>query len=407
MATATMTTLDAILKEVYEGRIVDQANEETVARKRIERTSRGVTTTAGGKYVDFPIHVSRNTGVGWRRELEALPEAGNQGYAEVHVPLQYGYARIKVTGQVMDLADSDPQAFASGFDEEMSRVKDDVAKDDNRITYGDGSGLLATVTADGANTVTVDNAQYLEAGMRIDILVKATGSAVGGFVNRHIVSATEAGVVTYDGADAAVTADGTMGLYREGNYLSGTKREPSGFSNIVSDTVTLHGLTVAAQPKWAATIHGNSGTPRALSEGLMIALCDAVRKKSGKKVTVILGSLGARRAYFNLLTQQRRYTDTKEYAGGFQGLPFNYGTEIPMVEDVDAPETTTSTKLYFLHEPSFKIYRTKDWHWMDKDGTILKWVDGYDAWTGAMKKYEEFATNQRNSNGALTDLIPG
>jgi acylphosphatase len=404
VAQATMTTLDAILKEVYAGRIEEQLTQETVARTRIERTSDGVVETVGGKYVDFPIHVTRNTGIGWRRELELLPAAGNQGYASVHVPLQYGYGRTRITGQVMELADTNVQAFASGLDEEMTRVKDDIAKDENRITYGDGSGLLATVTADGANTVTVDNIQWLEVGMRIDILTRANGATVA--LARDITAINETtNVVTYNGADVGATTN--EGLYREGNYVGGTKREPSGFGNIVSDSLVLHGVDPAVQSKWKAVIRNNpaaAGTPRALSEGIMIETVDAIRVKSGKRPTAAFTSFGVRRAYFNLLTQQRRYTDTKEYAGGFQGLPFNYGAkEIPVVEDPDAPPN----KMRFINEPAIKIFRNKEWHWADKDGTVLKWVHDYDAWEGLLKCYYEFGTTQRNSHGSLNDIIEG
>lgn len=403
MAQATMTTLDAILKEVYGPRIEDQVQSETVARTRIERTSDGVVETVGGKYVDFPIHVTRNTGVGWRRELEILPAAGQQGYAAVHVPLQYGYARARITGQVMELADTNAQAFASGLDEEMNRVKDDIAKDENRITYGDGTGLLAKVTADGANTVTVDNIQYLDEQLRVDILTRSNGATVG--LARLITAVNETtNVITYDSTD--ITATTNEGLYREGNFLAGTKREPSGFGNILDDTSVLHGVDPAVQRKWKSVVRNNpagAGTTRALSEGIMIELCDAIRTKSGKRPTCILTSLGVRRAYFNLLTQQRRYTDTKEYAGGFQGLPFNYGTEIPVVEDVDAPPN----KARFINEPAIKIFRNKEWHWADKDGTVLKWVHDYDAWEGLIKTYYEFGTNQRNAHGTLNDIIEG
>jgi len=399
MASATMTTLDAILKEVYGPRIETQLVDENVARKRIERTSDGVVETVGGKYVDFPIHVTRNTGIGWRREEEILPAAGRQGYAEVHVPLQYGYGRAKITGQVMELAETNVQAFASGLDQEMTRLKDDIAKDENRITYGDGNGLLASVTADGVNTVTVDNIQYLEIGMLIDIRTRSNGAAV--ISSRTIDAINETTkVVTYSGADAAATA--TEGIYREGNYAGGTRREPAGFDLIVSETLPLHGLDPALQPKWKATVRANGGTPRALSEGLMIELCDAVRTKGGK-TSAIFTNLGVRRAYFNLLTQQRRYTDTKEYAGGFQGLPFNYGTEVPVVEDVDCKPN----RMYFIDEDKIKIFRSKEWHWADKDGSIFKWVHDYDIWEALIKSYYEFGTVRRNAQGALMDLIEG
>lgn len=402
MAEATMTTVDALLKEVYGPRIEDQLQDETVAVKRIERTSDGVVQTAGGKYVDFPIRVTRNTGIGYRRESEALPAAGTQGYAEVHVPLYFGYGRVRVTGQLMELAETNVQAFASGFDQEMDGLKTDIQKDENRIVYGDGTGVMAIVTADGTNTVTVDNVQYLEIGMRIDIRTRADGTAIA--ANRLITAINETTkVVTYSGADATATV--ADGIYREGNYAGGTKREPSGFDAIISETSVLHGLDPAVQPKWKATIRAHPTTPgtlRALSEGAMIELCDAIRIRGGK-VTLILTSLGVRRAYFNLLTQQRRYTDPKSFDGGFVGLAFNYGKEIPVVEDVDAKPN----RMYFVDEPEIKIYRTREWHWENKAGSILQWVHDYDAFEGFMKCYYEFGTQRRNGHGLLTDLTEG
>lgn len=78
--TASLVTADTILKEVYESGINAQLNDEVIALRRIERTSEGVTSQVGGKYVVFPIHVNRNSGIGARREDETLPDAGRQGY---------------------------------------------------------------------------------------------------------------------------------------------------------------------------------------------------------------------------------------------------------------------------------------------------------------------------------------
>lgn len=388
---ATMTTVDAILKEVYGPRIEDQLQEETLAIKRIERTSDGVVETVGGKYVDFPIRVSRNTGLGYRNENEQLMNPGQQGYAEVHVPLRYGYGRMRITGQAMELAESNYQAFASALDNEMEYLKDDVAKDTNRVAYGDGSGLLASLTDTATSAShTVDNAQYLEIGMLVDVLVRSTGATVSLALSIvDIVGST----VTFS---ASFTAALTHGVYRQGNY----GREPSGFAVIVDDTAALHGLNPATQRKWAASIEANAGVNRPLSEGLMIKVADRIRTASGKRPSVIFTNLGVRRSYFNLLTQQRRYTDTKEYAGGFQGLPFNYGKEIPVVEDVDS----RPSRMTFLTESELKIYRKRPWHWMDKDNSIFKWVRDFDAWEALLRQYWEIGTNQRNAHGELRDI---
>lgn len=392
---ATMSTVDAILKEVYGPRIENQLQNEVLLPKRIERTSEGVTSKVGGKYVDFPVKIKRNTGIGYRAEGGQLPASGQQGYAEVHVPLKYGYGRVRYTGQLMELAKSDTQAFTNAVEAENEGLKDDIAKDSSRIIYGDGSGLIATLAeASTSATHTVDNAQWLEEDMRVDVLTKSNGSPTGGLQSATIVSVNyDTNVVVFS---ASFTSATTQGVYRAGDYGV----EPSGLGNIVAATGALHTLDPATVAKWASTIEANGGTPRPLSEGLMISVCDKVRKKGGK-TTLIITSLGVRRSYFNLLTQQRRYTDTKTFAGGFQGLPFNYGTEVPLIEDVDHPPS----KMHFLDEKKFKIYRSREWHWMDDDGHVIKWVNDFDTWEAVLRQYSELGTSQRNAHARLDDII--
>lgn len=398
MSQATMTALDAILKEVYELKLQDQLNNEQVTTKRLERTSEGVVETVGGKYVDFPIHIGRNSGIGNRLENEQLPDADRQKFAEVHVPLTYAYGVFRVTGQLMELAETNAQAFTSALDAEMEGLKTDTGKDWERQIYGDGTGLLCSVTADGSNTVTVDSVQYLEVGMIVDIRTRSNGTAIA---TSRTIEGIAGLVVTYSGNDE--TASGTDGLYRAGNYASGTSRELTGFRKIFSTTETLHGVAPGTVPRWTATVAANGGTPRALSEGLMIAQVDAVRIAGGGKTSAIFTSLGVRRAYFNLLTQQRRFTDTKNYAGGLKGLSFMYEDDIPVVSVVDAPPN----KMWGLDEKKMKIFRNKDWNWGDSDGHVLKWVSQYDAWTGFLKQYSELGTTQRNAQWLLSDIIEG
>jgi hypothetical protein len=307
----------------------------------------------------------------------------------------------------MDLAAENYQAFSNMADEEMDRLNTDIVKDSNRIFYGNavGNGVLAIVmdTATSA-THTVDNVQYLEPGMVIDVLVIGTGSATGGIQSTQVAPVT---ILSINESTKAVTFSSSFGptvsgptnaghgVYRFGNRTA----EPTGMSQIVAASGSLHGIDPATQPIWASVVLNNSGTTQALSESRMILACDTGRRKGGK-TSVIFGSLGVRRAYFNLLTQQRRYTDTKSFPGGFQGLPFNYGTEIPLVEDVDAPPN----KLWFMMEDRLKVYRKKDWSFADADGHILKWVRDYDLWEGMMKKYWEIGTSQRNAHVLYTDI---
>jgi hypothetical protein len=201
-----------------------------------------------------------------------------------------------------------------------------------------------------------------------------------------------AGTVTFSGTLGTVAA-GNL-IVRTGNYL----REPYGLAALVG-TNKLFNLD---DPIWKSIMNANGGTPRPLSEGLMIKMTDDVRVQGGS-TSLILTSLGVRRAYFALLTQQRRYTNTKEFGGGMTGLAFNNGREIPVVEDPDAPKG----KMWFLDESAFKIYRDKDWSWLDTDGGIWKWVQNKDAFEAVMKQYWQIGLDRRNSQGLLSDITEG
>lgn len=388
---ASLSTVNAITKEIYQGRIRNQLQDEAVGLKRIEKTSEGVESQVGGKYVTFPIRVRRNHGIGYRNELEQLPAGGQQGYASVRVGLKYGYGRVRLSGQVIELADSNYQAFSSAMDMEMTGLKNDIAKDSNRVFYGDGNGTLARVTADGPNTITVDGVNSLEVGAQVDIVSTA---GVVRAANRQITAVnTSTKVATYDGADATSSAGDLV--VRQGNF----GREPLGLAAIVTDSGALFGLDPAVENSWKAIVDHNSGVPRALSEGLMIRNTDNVRVNGGK-TSLLLTSLGVRRAYFNLLSQQRRYPSTTNFEGGFTGLAFNNGREIPVVEDVDAPAGT----MYGLDEDSLKIYRNEAWSWMNRDGGIWKWVHDFDAYEAIMHQYWEIGVNRRNANFVIRDI---
>lgn len=389
---ATLTTVSALLKEVYEKDVQDQMNSDVVGFKRIEKTSEGVTNEVGGRYVTFPLRVGRNHGIGARNEMEALPTPGQQATAAARIGLKYLYGGINFSGQTLKLADSNFQAFASALDEEMTGLKRDLAKDLNFQFYSNGSGVRASVTADGANTVTVDTVQYLEVGMMIDIL-DITG--VTPKASNRQITAINGLVVTYNGADA--TAIATDIVLRTGNF----GREMTGLRSIVRATGTLYNVDPVVTPAWKSVDNNNAGTPRALTEALMIKVVDDVRTNGGD-TTVGFCSLGVRRAYFNLLKTDRRYVNTQQFEGGFSGLAFTTDKgEIPIVVDVDAP----TTRIFFINEKAIKLYRAEDWSWMDYDGSNFQRVIGFDAYEARMYQYCEMGTHRRNSHGVLQDLI--
>jgi len=397
-----MTTISAITKEIYEKQLQLQLNDEMTTLKRVTRTSEGVSNDVGGKYVVFPILTQRNPGVGARLEMETLPVAGNQTTLAARVSLKYLYGAVRLSGQTFQLAKTNPQAFISAVDLELQGLKRDIQVDFDRQVYGNGTGAVATVTATytAVNTITIKHNYWLQVGMIIDGY-DSTG-VTQRFAARTITAIT-ATTVTISGA----TVTGAIGDYfvrtgSVGTASLSTQREVTGFGAILQSSGSLYNVN---DSQWSANVDANGGTNRALSEGLMINMVDSVRLRGGS-VTAIFTNLGVRRAYFNLLTQQRRFTNVQEFNGGFKGLAFTTDqNDVPVVVDTLAAPNT----LYFMNESEIKIYQEEDWTFMDTDGgmwvrTSGSTVDAYDA---TLYKYCEVGTHRRNSHGTIADITEG
>lgn len=397
---ATLATIEPYLKEVYTGKIRRQINDEVTTLKRIERSSSGVTNETNGKYVTFPIHTRRNAGIGSRKEMDPLPIPGQQGYAAARLALKYAYAGFQITGQAISLADTDAKAFARSIDEEIERLKVDVKKDMNRQVYGNGTGAISTVTgAATGNVIPVVDARLFQMGEKVDLITLPSTVSIA---NRTITSISVVNkTITIDGA-APTTTNGML-VVRNGSFGN----EITGFSAIVDDTSTVYNINPAVEPEWTSELDTNGGTPRALSEQIMVQMADRIRVRGGK-TTVIFQSLGVRRAYWNLLSQLRTIVNEQEFKGGFKGLAFTTdGGEIPAVADVDAP----LGKQWFMNEDALKIYRDQDWNWLDRDGSMFKQVQSngnvYDAWYAHLVEYHELGTDRRNTHGLISNIIEG
>ena len=115
----------------------------------------------------------------------------------------------------------------------------DLRKDLNRQGFGDQTGALAAITADGTNTFTVDNLQYLRVGMVIDLVNKSTDAilnASGAITITAINTSTR--VVTYSGSDLTAVP-GTHVPVLNGNW----KKEMNGLRNMIR---SVRGMAAAA-----------------------------------------------------------------------------------------------------------------------------------------------------------------
>jgi len=393
---ASLTTASNILKIVYEDRIREQINSRVKLLKYCEKSSTGVVS---GKYVDIALHVTRNSGVGARRERENLPSAGQQGYAEERIGLKYLYGRIEVSGPSIKLSDTNTNSFARVLEQETTRIKDDLAVDLNRQCYGNGTGALGTTSSSTSITTPVitSGIQNFQEGMVVDVYTSANFASEGASKATATVTAVGTSTITLSAAVAFAAGDVFV---RTGNI----NREITGLGAIVNDTGTLYNVDPVSFPIWKSTVNANSGVNRVLGESMMITMADAIVAK-GSNPSHIFTSLGVRRAYFNLLEQQREFTNSGGtpggFGGGFTGLSFATDDgAIPVISDKDCPPNT----MYFLDTTHLKVYQDADWGWLDMTGSKWQQVPNQDAYSATLQRYMELATDRRNAFGVIRDI---
>jgi hypothetical protein len=406
---------NVILKDVY-GDINEQINNATPALDGIKSTARNI-TQVGGLGVKFVAHVGRNTGIGARGEDEDLPEAGNQQYVDGQTGLKSFYGSVRLTGQVMAQASQNYQTFADVTAEEIERIRDDIAKDQNRQVFGDGTGTLAkvaTANTSAAATLAVDNVKYLHVGMRVDVLLAAsltdavpTPAHTAGYVTITGINKTTK-VVTFDRnlassvtVGSAVVRSNSTGSSQVNNW----KKEWTGFGAIISDTGVLHGIDPTTTPAWAAHTKDISvgGVAQQITEEDMIGMVTDIAE-DGDKPDVIWTDHGSWNGYWKALEEKRRYVNKVDLEGGNRGLGFAtmFG-DLPFKADFDAPQG----KMWFVNQKKVNLNTNRGWEWIDEDGSKWKQVPRRDAFIAYLRNYSEISTYRRNTHGVISGIAAG
>jgi hypothetical protein len=404
---------NVILKDVY-GDINEQINNATPALDGIKSTARNI-TQVGGLGVKFVAHVGRNTGIGARAEDEDLPEAGNQQYVDGQTGLKSFYGSVRLTGQVMAQASQNYQTFADVTAEEIERIRDDIAKDQNRQVFGDGTGTLAALTAaaSASATVTVDSVKYLHTGMRVDVVdVSATGSSstptvlnTSGYVTITAINKTTK-VVTLSAAVTAAVGDALVrSNSTAASVVNNWRKEWTGFDAIVDDSSALHGIDPATTPAWAAHLRdiSSGGAAQQITEEDMIGMVTDIAE-DGDKPDVIWTDHGSWNGYWKALEEKRRYVNKVDLDGGNRGLGFAtmFG-DLPFKADFDAPDG----KMWFINSKKVNLNTNRGWEWIDEDGSKWKQVPRRDAFIAYLRNYSEISTYRRNTHGCITGIASG
>ena len=372
----------------------NSANGETMDFRGISRDAEKI-QFAGRQWV-LAVHTGRNESGTMRDENGTLPVAGQQAWNDLVDKIRRAYKTIQLSGYSMAVSERNIGAYLQLLQAETEGAISDLRKDLNRQCFGEQTGRLCEITADGANTVTVDNLQYLRVGMFVDIVNKSTDAVLAS--NRQITAInTSTRVVTYNGADATAVA-GTHVLAVEGNW----KKEINGLRNMVDSTTypTLHGIDAsqAANDWWRAKLSDGGAT--VFDEDVAQLLLDNIGAE-GWETQMIVTTRGIRRRYVNTLKAQKRFNDASAgmLHGGFKYIDFD---GLPLLAEDDAPKQWS----FFIRPDDFLWVWLfgNDFDWMQRDGAILNRVSGQDAYSANLFKYCDLGITRRKTLGAINNL---
>jgi hypothetical protein len=377
---------------------MNAANGETMSYRGISRDADQV-QFAGRQWV-IAMHTSRNESGTARAEGGTLPTPGQQGWADLIDKVKKLYKQIQITGFALEVSERSIGSYVRLLEAETVGAVNDLRKDMNRQAFGDQRGTLAQITADGANTITVDNLQYLRVGMFIDIINQSTDAVLASYRQITAINTTTR-VVTYSGADVAATP-GTHVPCVEGNW----KLELNGLRNItrsdLSQNYILHGIdaSTAGNEYWKAKQADGGNTTFDEDQGQL--MMDNIGQ-DGWDTDMVITTRGIRRRYVNTLKAQKRFNDAESgiLHGGFKYIDYN---GVPLVFDDDCPKQ----HMFFIRPDDFLWINLNgnDFRWMNRDGAILRKVENpdQDAYKATLYKYSDLGIQRRRSQGVIYNL---
>ena len=367
----TLQTAESALKNVYLGVVANQLNvNANPLLAKIKHSTKDVWGKEVRKLAPFGI----NGGVGAGSEDGALPTSSGNGYVQFVADLKNLYGKIEISDKAVRASANNIGAFVNLLSDEMEGLVKASSFNLGRMLYGDGTGLLATASAQSDKTVTCDKVNNLIEGMLIDVYNASTK------VNTSPMKITYVDRVnkkfTYECASTVTISSG----YKF--YVQGSKDfEITGLGKIFdSSASSIYGVSKTEYP-WLTPYTSTTSTE--ISDILIQQAVDFLDMNVDSKINFITCSSQVRRAYQEYLGAYRRNIDITELEGGYKTITHN---GIPVVADRFVDDDT----MYLLNTDDFTIHELCDWKWLEgEDGRILKQNQGYPTYSATLVKYAE------------------
>ncbi len=370
----TMTSADKALKTLYLGAITEQLNTEVNPLLAKIKQS---TADVWGKEIRRVARYGINGGIGAGSETGDLPKAEGNHYEQFVCTLKNLYGTIEISDKAMRASANDAGAFVNLLNDEMDGLLKASAFNFGRMLYGDGSGVLAKVSAASVgNTISCDSVKNFAVGMIVGVFTN-DGVDLGLGMRRVTDVDRENNKITVDGkAFEADDVDAGCTIHMQGSV----DNEITGLGAIFKSTGNIYGLSRATHKWLVPYMKTNVGS---ITETVIQKAIDYLDETAGSRVNFIVCSSGVKRAFQKHLATYKRNVDVMSLEGGYKALSYN---GIPIVSDRFCPAGT----MYLLNTDDFTLHQLCDWKWLEgEDGKILKQNAGKPTYTATLVKYAD------------------
>ena len=386
----TLSTADKALKTVYLGVVGNQLNYG--ANPLLAKIKQTTNNVYGNEIVKGTSY-GMSGGVSAGTEDGALPKAHGKLYSKFRVTLKNLYGTLEITDKAIRCSQNNAGAFVNLLNEEMESLIKSSTFNLGRMLYGDGSGILGTISADneeGDTEYTMDSIKNFAVNQSCRLLNTA-GTAYNSTYKDEIR------IVSIDRANKKIDTDysALVSLNNLKLATNGFNNEITGLGAIFGNSTTLYGLK-RSENTWLKPYTKTS--VGSISESVMQTAIDEIAENSGADIDFIACSSAVRRFYQDCMNTYKRNIDVMDLQGGFKALSYN---GIPVVNDRFVPDDT----MYMLSTKDFELCQLGDWEWIEgNDGRIIKQKEGYPIYTATLVKYAELLCNRPNSQAKLSGI---
>ncbi len=387
----TLTTADSALKQVYLGVVSNQLNTNiNPLLARINQT----TSDVWGKEIRKLAPYGINGGIGAGSEDGTLPSSAGNNYAQFVLTLKNLYGLIEISDKAIRASQNSAGAFVNLLNAEMEGLIKASAFNFGRMLYGNGKGLLATISDNTTSTLTVDSVKNLMEGMVVDI-VNSSGTVSKSGARIKSIDRTNK-TVLLDITDMTASTYASYYLCVQGSY----DKEITGLEAIFSDSTSLYGLTRSDYSWMNPYVNdiSESSENTDITEVAMQKAIDELEEISDSKVDFIVCSAGVKRNYQSYLASYRSNINVMELEGGYRALSYN---GIPVISDRFAPNNT----MYLLNTSEFNLHQLCDWQWLEgEDGRIIKQTLGRPTYQATLVKYADIICNKPSGQAKIIGI---